>query len=295
MRVSDPMFKQLTIAQNAKNKQALFDAGEPLMTGMKVNRPSDDPIAAARILELDRNLAKFDAYDNARVRVDLDLMTIDGTLQTAQEVLAELKQLAIQMGNETYSADDRAAAAESAAALKDQLLKLANTQQPDGRYLFGGVGEGAPAYDDVTGAYVGSTKNREMEILPGLFVDGTLSGTQTFGDTTGPTVFQQIDGMISALQANDQTGVIQSIGDLDAAIARVGVAQSRVGGALQNLDQATSTSEDLRYNLMIRRSTDQDPDIATQASLYATAEQGLTASIQLSKQLLSGTLLQWLS
>lgn len=294
MRVSDPMFKQLTITQNAKNKQALFDAGEPLMTGQKVNRPSDDPIAAARIVEIDRNLAKFGAYEKARQRVDLDLMTMDGALQTSYEVLSQLRELAVQMGNETYSADDRAAAAESTAALKDQLLKLANAQQADGRFLFAGVGEGMPAYDDATGAYQGSLKNREMEILPGLLVDGTLNGTQTFGDGTGPTVFQQIDTMIAALQANDQTGVIQSIDDLNAAMAKVGVAQARIGGALQNLDLAASTADDLKYHLQIRRSADQDPDIATQASLYAVAEQSLTGSIELSKRLLSGSLIQWL-
>ncbi|GMV41760.1 MAG: flagellin [Myxococcales bacterium] len=294
MRVSDPMFKQLTIQQNAKNAQALFEAGEPLMTGRRVNRPSDDPIAAARIAELDRALAKFGAYEKARTMVELDLTTMEGTLQTAQSVLGQLKELAVQMVNDTYNADDRAAAATAAAGLRDQLIKLANTQQADGRYLFAGVAEGAPAYDVVTGAYQGSAINRELEILPGLFVEGTLNGAQTFGGGPGPTVFEEIDALIAGLQANDQVAIQQSIGNLDTATATVGIAQSRIGGALQNLDLAAVTTDDLKFNLLLRRSSEQDPDIATQASMYSSAEQALTASIELSKKLLTSSLLQWL-
>lgn len=294
MRVSEPMLKQLALVSNAKNKKALFDAGEPLMTGQNINRPSDDPLAAQRVVELDQVLAKFNAYEKARVRVDFDLQTADSTLQTTQGILGDLRELAIQMANDNYNPENRSAAAQEVATLRKQLLALANTQQADGRYLFAGVSEGAAAYDQITGDFVGSEKNREVEILPGLFVDATLTGAQTFGGTPGPTIFQEIDGLVTALQNNDIPGVVQAIGELDSAIGKIGVAQARVGGQLANLDQAALTGEDLKFNLTIQRAEKQDPDIATQATLYASAETALTGSIELTKRLISSTLLQWL-
>jgi flagellin-like hook-associated protein FlgL len=126
-------------------------------------------------------------------------------------------------------------------------------------------------------------------------VDATLTGAQTFGDgVAGPTVFQQIDSLVTALENNDQAGILTAIGDLDDAIGAIGVAQARVGGQLANLDQAVVSSETLKFQLVVQRGEKQDPDIATQATYYATAEQALVGSIELSKKLLSNSLLQWL-
>ena len=293
MRISDAQMKSLVLQATSKGKKALFEAGEPLMTGQKVNRPSDDPLAAQAIAKLDENLAKFEAYDSARIRVDMDLSTADSTLITAQDVLAQIKELTIQMANETYSAADRTAAAEAVSGLKDQLLALANTQQADGRYLFAGVAEGQPAYD-ANGVYQGSEKNREVEILPGLFVNATLIGSQTFGGAGSPTVFEQVQNIVDALQANDPAAVQAGLADIDTAIGTIGVAQATIGGQLNNLTQAEDTSFSLKYNLIVQKAQKQDPDFTTQVTEYQTAEQALTTSIELSKKMLSSSLMNWL-
>lgn len=40
----------------------LNKTSEQVSTGKKVNRPSDDPVAAARILKLDQELGRVDTY-----------------------------------------------------------------------------------------------------------------------------------------------------------------------------------------------------------------------------------------
>lgn len=103
----------------------------------KVNKPSDDPVGAARILGYRDSLRSLETY---RENIDTAkgwLGTADETLLQVNTVLTRCKELAQQCATGTMSADNREQTSYEIRQLFGQLLNLANTEY-EGRHIFAG-------------------------------------------------------------------------------------------------------------------------------------------------------------
>ncbi len=103
----------------------------------KVNKPSDDPIGAARILGYRDSLAAMDQYQS---NIDTGkgwLNLADETLMQASDLLTRAKELAEQGATGTLSADQRKMLAKEVNQILDQMVNLGNTRY-EGKSIFGG-------------------------------------------------------------------------------------------------------------------------------------------------------------
>ena len=66
-----------------------------------------------------------------------EVQVADGALQSVGTLLQRAQELAVQLGNDTYSATERAAGAQEINGISSQIVQLMNTQVA-GRYIFGG-------------------------------------------------------------------------------------------------------------------------------------------------------------
>jgi flagellar hook-associated protein 3 FlgL len=168
------------------NLAKLIRAQEQASTGKRLLRPSDDPIAAATVLALQRQLGDVSRYSQAIETARPLLEQGMSALNEASSIMTEARGLAIQGLNGTLSSVDRHALAQSLRLLKARLVDLGNTQLGD-RYVFGGTAtKDAPFREvEVDGQprvqYGGDGASRSVSVGAGVDLPVNIPGDEAFG------------------------------------------------------------------------------------------------------------------
>src|SRR5205823_8300336 len=193
-------------------------AQEEIATGLRVNKPSDDPSVVSDILHINSSLARNTQIGQNLGNVTAEVDGAESALSSAVSTLDIVATLATQGANFTRSAADRA---QAAAQIQDQLQNLigdANTSVGS-RFVFSGdTDQTAPYALDLTTTngttpYAGSAATRQVEDPRG----GTFAVSQTaqqIFDAPGASVFAAVNAVRVALLANDQAGIATALVDL---------------------------------------------------------------------------------
>jgi flagellar hook-associated protein 3 FlgL len=154
-----------------------------LSTGKKVLTPADDPIASARILELNQELAINDQFQRNIDLVDGHLELQDDMLGSIGGAVQRLRELAVTAGNGILNGSDLNSIAVEAEVILDQLAGLLNSQDASGEYIFSGFQGGTePFQKNVSGAYTyeGDEGRRFVQVGPSVSIASTENGKQIF-------------------------------------------------------------------------------------------------------------------
>ncbi len=149
-----------------------------------------------------------------------DLSTEDNALSQVQSQLQSLRDLALQANNSTITSQDRTAIAAQATQIQNSLLALANTQDGNGEYLFGGFStQTQPFTSSVSGAaYNGDQGQRQVQIAAGQTIADGDNGNTVFGQIkTGNGIFAA-----SATSTNTGTGILGATKVSNAALYTAG-------------------------------------------------------------------------
>jgi len=110
---------------------------EQIATGKRVNRPSDDPVAAARILKLDQEVKRIETYERNAQLANNRLDQEESALSSSLDILQRVRELTVQAGNGSLSANDRLSISSE---MKERLQQLAQMAKypgtPQGRIYF---------------------------------------------------------------------------------------------------------------------------------------------------------------
>lgn len=174
----------------------LNKTSEQISTGKRVNRPSDDPVAAARILKLDQELARVDTYQRNAQLADNRLKQEENALASSIDVIQRVRELTVQAGNGSLSPNDRASIASELKERLDQLATIANTKDASGEYIFSGFQGNQQAFTkNVSGDWVyrGDEGQRVLEIDDGVTVAISDHGKGIYVDVQAaePTFFAE--------------------------------------------------------------------------------------------------------
>ncbi len=111
---------------------------EQIATGKRVNRPSDDPVAAARILKLDQEVSRIETYERNAQLANNRLGQEESSISSSLDILQRVRELTVQAGNGLLSANDRLSISSEMKERLQQLAQMANTQDASGEYIFSG-------------------------------------------------------------------------------------------------------------------------------------------------------------
>jgi flagellar hook-associated protein 3 FlgL len=181
----------------------LQHAEQQLATGLRILKPSDDPVAAVHAVNLEGNLATIEQYARNAGLAEAELSLQDGVLASVNATLQRLRELTVQAANATNSLQSRQAIATEISARVDELAALGNTRDANGEYIFAGYSVGAvPFVDDGNGSisYAGDQGQRELQVGEGAQVAVRISGDELF--LRVPTG----NGTLEALASESNTG-----------------------------------------------------------------------------------------
>jgi len=185
----------IRITQGMLYSQALGDVQNSLFrysrlqtevaTGRRINRPSDDPAAALRILPLRNDLRSLDQMvDNVALARET-LNTGAASLEDGSALMQRIRELTTQAANGTLSAGDRSSIGAEVEQLLNQLVGIGNSRRGD-KYLFGGTENGDPPFDLVSDAggtrvvYRGNRESLDVEVAPGVRTALNVPGDSIF-------------------------------------------------------------------------------------------------------------------
>ncbi len=116
----------------------LMRAQEQAATGKRILRPSDDPVGASWSIDLRGEQALIARWRETAGASKPHLDGANAALDSAQELISQVRALAVQGLSGTIDAEARRGIANQIEALKASLVDVANTSF-DGKYLFGGT------------------------------------------------------------------------------------------------------------------------------------------------------------
>lgn len=287
MRISTTYIQQQSVDAMLRQQTELAKTQEQVSTGQRILSPSDDPIAAVRVLGIERDLNLIEQYQSNAEMAEDKLRITDGVLTSAANILQRIRELAVQGLNDSNDASARTAIAEEMTQLKKSLLNIANTTDANGEYLFSGYQSNTQAFDSTTYAYNGDSGQRNIRVGSGFLVEITQPGDEIFVSTningTTQAIFQTIDDFTTALNNNDLSTAPNNrdfLSNMDNALNLVNGARTNIGNRLNAIDQQRAINEASVISLETNRSRLEDLDYAEAITRLNQQSVGLQAAQQ---------------
>lgn len=205
MRISTNIVYEQGIATMQRQQEALLRTQQQVSTGRRILTPADDPVAAARALEVSQASSANAQYAVNRNSAKSSLGLEESTLQSLTSLIHDVRTATVGAGNPVLSNNDRAAIAAELRSRLDQLTGLANSTDGTGQYLFSGYqGNVKPFALTATGAlYSGDQGQRQVQASAARQIGISDSGSSIFERIkTGNGVF-----VLAVAAINAGTGV----------------------------------------------------------------------------------------
>lgn len=181
-RVSNLLQSSVTLNQAPRLQQQLLEVQNQLSTGQRLSAPSDDPGAAAIIMQLQKTLDQQKSYDDNLTQANNFLGETDSTLGAITDQLRQAQSLASANVGSDVTPDARASAAAVVQSIYTQMLSLANTQY-QGMYIFGGDKANTAPFVESNGGvtFVGSSTVLQNAVDQNSTAPLQVSGSDVFG------------------------------------------------------------------------------------------------------------------
>jgi len=161
-------------------------AQEQASTGKRILRPSDDPVGASLAIDLRGERALVDRWRETASTSRPYLDAANSALDSAQDLIGQIRSLAVQGLSATMSQSDREGLANQIESIKASLVDTANTNF-DGKYLFGGTASNSKPFHAGAGGKVSYRGNDELHsVILGLGVEVPIN-------VPGSDIFQSYD------------------------------------------------------------------------------------------------------
>ncbi|MFI5102183.1 MAG: flagellar hook-associated protein FlgL [Terriglobales bacterium] len=266
MRVNPNPMPDLLAALNQTQLEAQ-QAMLEISTGRSVNEPSDNPTAAALLVENNDQATFNSGYLQSLDSVQGQLSTADSTLSSVTTALQRAISLGVEGANGTLSDNDRAAIANELQGIQSQLVSLANTAY-QGNYAFAGTNTKTAPYvlDSASPSgvdYVGNSDVNQVSIGNGYKLTVNQPGSKLFS-ASGNDVFLAVNSLIQALQTN--TGIGAAVTSLSAASSYLSAQRVFYGNAMNQAQSQTTYLNTAKLQISQQQNTLGGADLATAAT-----------------------------
>ncbi len=209
LRISTQTIYNVGVNQITSLQSALSRTQQQLSSGKKNLSAADDPIAAARALEVTQSQSVNTQLATNRGSAKSDLSQEDVALASVTSLLQDVKSLAVNAGNGGMTQKDRESLAVELEGKLNDMLGVANTANGEGGYLFSGYAATTqPFTQTATGAlYLGDQGQRELKVGSTRQMPISDSGQSVFeNNVTGNGTF--VTGAAAGNYARGGSGII---------------------------------------------------------------------------------------
>ncbi len=232
--------RQLELAQQIAHAQA------QISTGKRLQAPSDDPVAAARIAQLGITQTDQAAWSGNLANAAALSASADTTLGTVENALQRAHELMVSAANGTLSGEDRTTIALELRSIAEEISTLQVSRDSRGNDLFpAGAAVRIPVGNGLTLAAVGTRDE--------VFLVDTGAGPRNMAAIVADAA--------DALDANDPAAIGQSLDDVNAAVSHAAIEHGKQGARGNRIDQLSEGLAERDLQLKEERSGLEDTDV----------------------------------
>ena len=272
---SNDILAALTRTQQEQQRAAL-----QLASGKRVSVPSDDPAAAAAMVDNLSRSAQTDEFVHSISTITALQQTADSTLSSVASALTRAINLGVEGSNGTLSDANRKSLAEELRGIKQQLLSLGNLSF-QGSYVFAGTASQTQPFvlDASTPSgvrYDGNQGVNQVTVGDGFQVEMNKPGSEIF-TAPGSDVFQSVQDMINALESGGDVGA--TVVEVRAAFDHVSAQRVFYGNTLNQLDAQETFLKGEQLQLASQQNALVGTDLAEAASRLTNATSARAAAV----------------
>lgn len=318
MRISTSQMYINGAAGFNRQQEVVSTLQQQLSSLKRVNKPSDDPVASARILDTRQAQSRNQQFITNSHMVDSALEFADVSLGAMADLVVEMKTLAINAGSAARSPENLKQIGADMSKKMEQFASLLNTKDGQGRYLFSGTKAQTQPYNfkpitsssteaDVRQAFVyqGNDGQKLVQVGPDRFIaisepasaflgqgsqpvedranPNAPPATIRDGNATNPLLYGMAKLTQQLLQGKRGTGdtrdvLNNAISAFDAGLEKLSTARASVGARRLESSQGRELGEDL--DLVYNKAVHvlEDLDVAKASADLTMARAGLEAS-----------------
>ncbi|NVJ60365.1 MAG: flagellar hook-associated protein FlgL [Gammaproteobacteria bacterium] len=185
MRISSNQLSTSGLREILNRQAELQETQLKIATQRRFLTPSDDPVAATTVLNIETDISLLTQY-NRNIDLAKGANQLEETVLTnVENSLFRVKELMISLGNGIYSNEELGAIKAEMQERFEEILSYANTKNAAGDYLFSGFKTDIqPFVKDASGNvfYQGDQGQRELRITSANLVEISDSGFDVFED-----------------------------------------------------------------------------------------------------------------
>ena len=259
MRITDKTTSSNAIYNINEGRIKLDRLNEASSTGRVVNRPSDDPVATKKILDIESQIKTSNQYisniKTGQTWLDMAGTSLEGMLSSVMSIKGAAGQAAGAISDPIKKAD----ILSQLQAYKDQLTDYPNSQV-GGQYVFSGYNSTTPPFDKA-GNFNGTEDIVTIEVNKGVQVPISVSGGAVLRGGTPPgssgvDIIGTLDTLIADINSGNTAGISAANVALDAAnqqmlgaISDVGMRKARMDNALASQQRNNNTLTEIHDNM----------------------------------------------
>ncbi len=287
MRVTNKMMADNTTAQLFKQVEQMARTQERIVSGKRINRPSDDPVGISSALAYRKTISSLDQYNENITKAKLHIDTAENVLEIVTGHLLEAKEIAFDT-----APDMRAILARDVSSLREQILQMSN-YQIDGKDLFSGDLTDTTPYD-ATGTYFGDDGSKQVMVGDNMQVDMEADGRNVFL-TGANNVFTILNDLETALLADNAPAIESQISLLDNAIDNVKGVRTQIAGTYKRIEATENHYGRFKVNMQDLLSRTEDADIAEAIINFQVQQTTYESTLASSSMIIKKSLIDFLS
>lgn len=282
MRISTAFQFDRYNAQIAQAQSRYMDAERQVMTGKRLERPSDDPFATGLIVRKNSlKRAAEQVQSNIRVAKDYAGNT-EQALGETHGLIRRAYQIAVGAANESVSFEAMQGMASEIEQMQGRMLQLANTRGGSGQFIFAGQENDQAPFAQASGSLVYSGDNDPVfiEIGPGESLRVNTDADDLFIDA-----YAALEQLKTNLRGGDRSAIAGvDIEELQSQMDVVLVARAQAGSAIQQVERL-ETAQTRRVDELTKQISDlEEVDMAEAIQSYKLAETAYQAALMASSR-----------
>lgn len=299
MRISTNTMFQSGISKINKLQADQVKLQQQISTGRKLESPSDDPVAAARALEVSYAQGINAKYADTRQTAQLKLNTLESSLTSVTNLLVSAQSSLIAAGNGSFSNSERGFIGSELNGSLEMLIGIANTKDSSGNYLYAGyLTSTKPFVANAGGAsYAGDSNQQVLQIDAQRQMAVAYSGDSVFQVGTND-VFATLSNIVGLLntpitnateQAAFNAGLSTAISNMQVSVDNILNVRADIGSKLREIDalDLSGSDRDLQYSKSLSELQDLDyatalSDLAKQQTIMEAAQKSFVSTTSLS-------------
>lgn len=183
VRISTSMIHNNAVTAMMRRQTELSRTQTELASGLRIQKPSDNPSAAVRILQLEKEQAAAGQYGTNITSAKSRLSLEEQALADADSIVQRVNELAIQANSAALADADRSSISSELMQLNKQLVDIANRKDSNGEFLFSGYSSSVQPFARDTGGtvtYSGDQATRNLQVGASQYIQDGDSGFDVF-------------------------------------------------------------------------------------------------------------------